>query len=351
MANKTIQELDAIELADNDLLPVWDTSDGQTKKSAISEMKQKIVGTVDSAATPASNNLITSGAVAAACSYCASDNTTVTGPALFNGAVVKIMFTSAITGSDTTTPLAINYNGTPYNVKATSNGSLKNFTATPIETETREQTKGKSEEESETKGVEGTRATTTTYVYCQAYTTLELMFDGTQFIIMGNPVVISSADYTIYTDGNKRVNEVTANNMGMVTSNAVCNTFTGLTKKTTITGGFVSYRKLTLTRLSNYSCGVFLLCSRDNVYILEVRMNVDGVSANLTCLGTNNSYISKAEYKSNTDTVDVYFTLPTWAITFEVTQLNFLKTMDFSVVNIENSAIPSDTTVITIKVL
>lgn len=139
--------------------------------------------------------------------------------------------------------------------------------------------------------------------------------------------------------------------MGMVTSNAVCNTFKGLTKKTTITSGSVSYRKLTLTRLSNYSCGVFLLCSRDNVYILEVRMNVDGVSANLTCLGTNNSYISKAEYKNNTNTVDVYFTLPTWTITFEVTQLNFVKTMDFSVVNVESSAIPSDTTVITIKTL
>lgn len=139
--------------------------------------------------------------------------------------------------------------------------------------------------------------------------------------------------------------------MGMVTSNAVCKTFERLTKKTTITGGFVSYRKLTLTRLSNYSCGVFLLCSRDNVYILEVRMNVDGVSVSLTCLGTNNSYISKAEYKSNTDTVDVYFTLPTWTITFEVTQLNFVKTMDFSVVNVESSAIPSDTTVITIKTL
>ena len=139
--------------------------------------------------------------------------------------------------------------------------------------------------------------------------------------------------------------------MGMVTSNAVCNTFKELTKKTTITGGFVSYRKLTLTRLSNYSCGVFLLCSRDNVFILEVRMNVDGVVANLTCLGTNNSYISKAEYKSNTDTIDVYFTLPIWAITFEVTQLSFAKTMDFSVVNVESSAIPSDTTVITIKAL
>lgn len=139
--------------------------------------------------------------------------------------------------------------------------------------------------------------------------------------------------------------------MGMVTSNAVCNTFKGLTKKTTITGGYVSYRKLTLTRLSNYSCGVFLLCSRDNVFILEVSMNVDGVLANLTCLGTTNSYVTKAEYKSNTDTVDVYFTLPTWSITFEVTQLNFVKTMDFRVVNVESSAIPSDTAVITIKVL
>lgn len=139
--------------------------------------------------------------------------------------------------------------------------------------------------------------------------------------------------------------------MGMVTSNAVCNTFLSITKKTTITGGYVSYRKLSLTRINNYSCGVFLLCSRDNVYILEVRMNVDGVSVNLTCLGTNNTYISRVEYKANTDIIDVYFTLPTWAITFEVTQLSFLKVMGFTVATVESPDIPSDTTVITIKTL
>ena len=33
---------------------------------------------------------------------------------------------------------------------------------------------------------------------------LELIFDGTQFIIIGAPVVLSSANYTIYADGRIR---------------------------------------------------------------------------------------------------------------------------------------------------
>jgi hypothetical protein len=134
-------------------------------------------------------------------------NTTITNaPPLQNNAVYRFFFTSQITGSDDTTAMSISYNGTSYSVKATSNGSLKDFTAYPIATEqTRELKKGeKSEEEKgETKGEtkSGTRATVTTYVYCQSYTTLETMFDGTKFIIMGNPVVISNSDYTVYTDG------------------------------------------------------------------------------------------------------------------------------------------------------
>ena len=47
------------------------------------------------------------------------------------------------------------------------------------------------------------------------------MFDGKQFVIIGNPVILSSADYTIYADGLQRVNSVAENNKGMVISGAV----------------------------------------------------------------------------------------------------------------------------------
>lgn len=104
-----------------------------------------------------------------------ANNLTITGAPLHAGNVVRIYFTADIMGVNTSSAMVINYNGTNYNVKAPSNGSVKNFTATDM---------GSS-----------------TYKFLQAYTTLELLFDGTQFVIIGNPVVISSADYTIYTDG------------------------------------------------------------------------------------------------------------------------------------------------------
>lgn len=104
-----------------------------------------------------------------------ASSTAITGKSLVSGASIKIMFTSDITGSNTSTVLSLTYNGTAYNVKVGKNGSLSNFVASEVST-----------------GV---------YKYVQAYTTLELAFDGSQFIIIGNPVVLSSADYTIYADG------------------------------------------------------------------------------------------------------------------------------------------------------
>lgn len=106
-----------------------------------------------------------------------ASSTAITGKSLVSGASIKIMFTSDITGSNTSTVLSLTYNGTAYNVKVGKNGSLSNFVASEVST-----------------GV---------YKYVQAYTTLELAFDGSQFIIIGNPVVLSSADYTIYADGIK----------------------------------------------------------------------------------------------------------------------------------------------------
>lgn len=113
-------------------------------------------------------------AIATACAYCASSNTTVTGASLYTGATLKVLFTAQIAGADTSSALIITYNSTPYAVKTAKDGSLIDFTA---------------------------KASGNDFVYCQAYTTLELMFDGTNFIIIGNPVVISNSDYTIYADG------------------------------------------------------------------------------------------------------------------------------------------------------
>ena len=131
------------------------------------------------------------------CVYCESATTTVTGVPLYSGCTVKVMFTAAITGSNTSTAMVINYNGTNITVKVPVNGSLVDYCA---------------------------KSVSSSYIYCQAYTTLELLYNGTNFIIMGNPVIYSDADSTIYTDGKiavTTVNTVAANNMHSVTSNAV----------------------------------------------------------------------------------------------------------------------------------
>jgi hypothetical protein len=112
--------------------------------------------------------------IAQNCTYCAANSTTIKGAELFQGCSIKVLFTSAITGSNTTTPLTINYNNVDITVKVGKNGTLADFVA---------------------------YNTGSGFVYCQAYTTLELLFDGNNFVIMGNPVVISNADYSIMVDG------------------------------------------------------------------------------------------------------------------------------------------------------
>lgn len=107
---------------------------------------------------------------------------TVYGKPLRTGSTVRIMFTADIAGANTTSVLTLIYNGVSIPVKVGKNGALSNFVASEVSS-----------------GV---------YKYVQAYTTLELMYDGTQFIIIGNPVVLSSADYTIYADGLQRVNVI-----------------------------------------------------------------------------------------------------------------------------------------------
>ena len=98
----------------------------------------------------------------------------VTGPSIEAGNVVKVMFGADVTGTDTTTGLLISYNGSNKPVKVNKNGTLVDFVAHTINGSTK---------------------------YIQAYTTLEFVYDGVNLIIIGNPVVLSGTDYTIYADG------------------------------------------------------------------------------------------------------------------------------------------------------
>lgn len=124
-----------------------------------------------------------------------ASTTTISGPALATNGSVLIMFTDNIAGSDGTTPLALTYNGTSIPVKAHSGGSLVDVTAKEI--------------------------AASTYRYLDKYTSFQMVFDGTNFVIVGNPVVLSSSNYTIYADGSKIVDTVADGNMNPVTSNAV----------------------------------------------------------------------------------------------------------------------------------
>lgn len=128
-----------------------------------------------------------------------ANSTTLTGAPLKTSNIVRAYFTADITGVNTTTGLVLNYNGSNKNVKVPKNGALVNFTA------------------------QNMGGTPTVYKYLQAYTTLELLYDGTNFVIIGNPVVLSSSTYLYYADGTHNVNSVTSGNMQSVSSNAVAN--------------------------------------------------------------------------------------------------------------------------------
>ena len=91
---------------------------------------------------------------------------------------ITILFTGDIIGANTTTPLEIVYNSVNIPVMATKNGALTPVYAYDI--------------------YDGT---VHTYKFLQAYTTLNLIYDGTSFVIIGNPIVLSDTDYVIYSDG------------------------------------------------------------------------------------------------------------------------------------------------------
>jgi hypothetical protein len=103
-----------------------------------------------------------------------ANSSSVTGPQLRTNFMFRVMFTADITALDGSSAMQISYNGTSYPVKVNKNGALADIYA---------------------------HNPSGTYKYLQAYTVIDFVFDGTNLIIVGNPVVISSTDYTIYADG------------------------------------------------------------------------------------------------------------------------------------------------------
>lgn len=134
----------------------------------------QLSGVMDNAPTAQSTKPAKSGGIFAASAVIMASGATFSGVAISAGSVVRVLFTADLTGSDTTTGLQLTYNSTAYVVKVGKDGALEALTAHLIEE---------------------------SYIYLQAYTTLELAFDGSQFVVMGNPVVISNADFSIMADG------------------------------------------------------------------------------------------------------------------------------------------------------
>ena len=137
---------------------------------------------------------VTSGAV----SCLIASGTTLTGPRLGVGGVIKVMFTQDINLATAADVLELTYNSIVYPVKVCKNGALADVGIHEI--------------------------ASGTYSCIQAYTTIELVFNGSVFVIVGNPVLLSGSDYTIYSDGKIEYTQVDSVSDGVlkpVTSNAV----------------------------------------------------------------------------------------------------------------------------------
>lgn len=126
------------------------------------------------------------------------DNTlTVTGaPAILAGDIIEVLFTEDITGTDDTTAMSISYNGTSYTVKVIKEGVLSDFVATEL--------------------------TSGNFTYVDAYKYVEFMLNANnQFVILGNPIVLSGEDYALRAGGYGTIDSVKEGDMNAVTSNAV----------------------------------------------------------------------------------------------------------------------------------
>lgn len=175
-----------------------------------------------------------------------ASSVTITGPVLSNGTQLEILFSSDIAGVDANTGLQINYNNTNYDVKVGKDGSLVAFKAYEVST-----------------GV---------FKYLQAYTTLDLIFDGTQFVIVGNPVVISTSDFLVYSNGFfKNLNENVLSDVESITIS------TNASSQTTIQyDGFIYGENK-----SSYG-GSYNLYINDNKYQFIYNQNGQNVGASGT---------------------------------------------------------------------
>ena len=107
----------------------------------------------------------------------AATSSVITGRTLVLGEIIKVAFINAITGSDAVTGLTLTINGDSYAVKVYKNGSFVNFTAVEIATNTFK------------------------YIQANSYIDLYVATNGTDLIILGNPIVISGDGYAVHADG------------------------------------------------------------------------------------------------------------------------------------------------------
>jgi hypothetical protein len=123
------------------------------------------------------------------------------------------------------------------------------------------------------------------------------MFDGTQFIIIGNPVVLSSADYTIYPDGSivyttKVTPKIIYNNTHAAGENVTLDASPGK--------GFI----VMTGQLAGNNIGLYIFLNWGNVEIISSTL-------------VNNIYCT---YAINNETKKV---------TFSFTAINYLKIIEF----------------------
>lgn len=108
--------------------------------------------------------------------YTANSNVLTSNIGLTPNSTFKIFFTTDILGSNDSTGLSILYNNNNYPVKVKKQSSLVSVKAHDVDGQG-------------------------TYVYIQENTVLDIFFDGTDFIITGNPVLYKSESFTAYADG------------------------------------------------------------------------------------------------------------------------------------------------------
>ena len=126
------------------------------------------------------------------------------------------------------------------------------------------------------------------YKYLQAYTTLELLYDGTQFVIIGNPVVLSGTDYSIFADGLKRVNTVVSESKDMVNGDAIYK-FTRMKFEKSVTcarGDTIislntNYAYLLIASGSNYGKAIFFVLNGYNSGTVIERLLGNGLTASV----------------------------------------------------------------------